>query len=312
MMRYTQKTDWVDGGTVYQGAAAGMAIGSMHFDSENITVAFPQGKDDIWTSRLERAGQWRLRGLTTPLGNNFTNNSRTIEVTSPTPTADSDSLLAWNSSLEAMGSSVDRFQSTDRSRRHSIFYIGTDRKLVEVQILEKSWSMTRDNYGEMWPTADNPSSGIAVAYSEGESRVWIYYWSNNTIVQASRSSGSRWADPKPLREEDDFREDFPPELNKSSGLSTGAKAGIGVGVGVGALVAGVLGWLWLKRRNKRKRSGGSPEDSHSTEVKKDPAEMDGHERPAELDNHRRPAEMDGHGKPAELADRPSAIHELEG
>ena len=81
-------------------------------------------------------------------------------------------------------------------------------------------------------------------------------------------------------------------------MSTGAKAGIGVGVGVGALLAGVLGWLFMKRRNKRKGSGvsevGSPTDSHFTEVKKTPTEMDGHGRPAELEN------------------RPSVVYELQG
>lgn len=60
VLRYTQTTDWADGGYVSQGIAAGMAIGSAHIDKENMTVAFPRGENDIWTSRLEKSGRWRL------------------------------------------------------------------------------------------------------------------------------------------------------------------------------------------------------------------------------------------------------------
>jgi len=60
VLQYTQTTDWADGGYVSQGIAAGMAIGSAHIDKENMTVAFPRGESDIWTSRLEKSGRWRL------------------------------------------------------------------------------------------------------------------------------------------------------------------------------------------------------------------------------------------------------------
>ncbi|KAH7191893.1 uncharacterized protein B0J16DRAFT_353504 [Fusarium flagelliforme] len=295
VLRYTQTTDWADGGYVSQGIAAGMAIGSAHIDKENMTVAFPRGENDIWTSRLEKSGRWRLAGFPTGIGNNFTNNSKTIEPTDFNPPT--FTLPAWNSSLEAMGSSI------DRSRKRSIFYIGTDSKLHEVAATRETWNTTSNQTEEVWPTADDPNSGIAVAYFQPDGKSWIYYWSNKTIVQAYRNYDGKWEDAVALPQEEPSKTDNNPPAqtetpDESSGLSSGAKAGIGVGVGVGALLAGVLGWLWMKRRNKKKGSGvsevGSPTDSHFTEVKKNPTEMDGHGRPAELEN------------------RPSVVYELQG
>lgn len=60
MMSYTTVTNWIDGGAVSQDTATGMALGSTHYDKENITVAFPKGSDDIETSRLEKSGTWKL------------------------------------------------------------------------------------------------------------------------------------------------------------------------------------------------------------------------------------------------------------
>jgi hypothetical protein len=60
MMSYTTVTNWIDGGAVSQDTATGMALGSTHYDKENITVAFPRGSDDIETSRLEKSGTWKL------------------------------------------------------------------------------------------------------------------------------------------------------------------------------------------------------------------------------------------------------------
>lgn len=197
-----------------------------------------------------------------------------------------------------MGSSI------DRSRKRSVFYIGTDSKLHEVAATRETWNTTSNQTEEVWPAADDPSSGLAVAYFQPDGKSWIYYWSNKTIVQAYRNYDGKWEDAVALPQEEPSKADnSPPEQTEapapeSSGLSTGAKAGIGVGVGVGALLVGVLGWLFMKRRNKRRGSGvsevGSPADSHFTEVKKTPTEMDGHGRPAELDN------------------RPSVVYELQG
>ncbi|RGP66774.1 hypothetical protein FSPOR_6369 [Fusarium sporotrichioides] len=295
MLHYTQYTDWTDGGFVSQDNATGMALGSAHIDKENITVAFPKDSDDIEISRLEKAGQWRLESFPTELGASFTNDSTSltppISVKPP-----SFHLPAWNSSLETLGSAI------DRTRKRSIFYIGNDKKLYEVAAKKETWEIGSNQTSKAWPIADEPGSGLAVAYNQPDGKAWVYYWSNETIVQTYRNYDGDWEDAKALPQEEPRKtnntskpiEDNTPH---SSGLSTGAKAGIGVGVGVGALLVGVLVWLWMKRRNRKKASGSemgvSPTDSHFTEAKKDPTEMDGHGRPAELYNEPPVYELQG-------------------
>ncbi|KAM0505462.1 hypothetical protein ACHAP8_001689 [Fusarium lateritium] len=299
MLHYTQFTDWTDGGFVSQDNATGMALGSAHIDKENITVAFPKGSEDIETSRLEKAGQWRLDSFPTKLGGTFTNESTSITAVSP-QISPLFSLPAWNASLEAIGSAI------DRSRKRSIFYIGTDKKLHEVEAKKDTWEVASNQTSKAWPVADDPNSGLAVAYNQPDGKVWVYYWSNETVVQTYRNYDGDWEDAKSLPQEEpretDKSKPVEDDTSSSSGLTTGAKAGIGVGVGVGALLVGVLAWLWMKRRNKKKASGSemgvSPTDSHFTEAKKDDKAAD-------------PSEMDGHGRPAELYNHPP-VYELQG
>ncbi|OBS21658.1 hypothetical protein FPOA_07994 [Fusarium poae] len=299
MLHYTQYTDWTDGGFVSQDNATGMALGSAHIDKENITVAFPKDSEDIEISRLEKAGQWRLDSFPTKLGGTFTNDSTIITAVSP-QTSPIFSLPAWNASLEAIGSAI------DRSRKRSIFYIGNDRKLHEVEAKKDTWEIASNQSSKAWPVADDPNSGLAVAYNQPDGKVWVYYWSNETVVQTYRNYDGDWEDAKALPQEEprETEASKPAEdsTSSSSGLSTGAKAGIGVGVGVGAFLVGVIAWLWMKRRNKKKASGSemgaSPTDSNFTEVKKDDKTVD-------------PSEMDGHGRPAELYNHPP-VYELQG
>ncbi|CAF3489276.1 unnamed protein product [Fusarium graminearum] len=295
MLHYTQITDWTDGGFVSQDNATGIALGSALIDKENMTVAFTKGDEDIEVSRLEKAGQWRLDSFPTNLGGTFTNDSTSVAPVNLQSTP-SFSLPAWNSSLEALASAI------DRSRKRSIFYIGTDRKLHEIEAKKDTWEIASNQTSKAWPLADDSNSGLAVAYNQPDGKVWMYYWSNETIVQTYRNYDGDWEDAKALPQEEPLKTDTskPAEddTSSSSGLSTGAKAGIGVGVGVGALLVGVLGWLWMKHRNKKKASdaseaGQSPTDSNFTEIKKNPSEMDGHGRPAELYNERPVYELQG-------------------
>lgn len=60
MMSYTDDTNWIDGGTVSQDSADGIAIGTVYFDKKNMTVAFPKGTDNVETTRLMKSGKWKL------------------------------------------------------------------------------------------------------------------------------------------------------------------------------------------------------------------------------------------------------------
>ncbi|KAM0197734.1 hypothetical protein ACHAPI_004459 [Fusarium lateritium] len=293
MMSYTTVTNWIDGGTVSQDTTAGMALGSTHYDKENMTVVFPKDSDDIETSRLEKSGTWKLAAFPQDLAGTYTNDSLPGEFTTSLDRDANFSLPAWNSSVESIGSAV------DRSRTRSIFYIGDDRKLYEAAASKNNWKLASNQTKKAWPVADKPSSGLAVAYQQSEGEAWVYYWSNKTIVQTYKNYDGDWEDAEALPQKiptngtrAKTHKDKTPDQEEpapSSGLSTGAKAGIGVGVAAGALLLGVLGWLWMKRRNKRATT--NRESFDGTEDVKDvpkgayPLEMDSPVPPAELDHH---------------------------
>jgi hypothetical protein len=60
MLSYTDDTNWIDGGTVSQDSADGMAIGTVFYDKKNMTVAFPKGEENIEMTRLKKTGNWTL------------------------------------------------------------------------------------------------------------------------------------------------------------------------------------------------------------------------------------------------------------
>ncbi|KAG5771566.1 hypothetical protein H9Q73_012815 [Fusarium xylarioides] len=228
------------------------------------------------------------------------------------------SLPGWNASLEAIGAAV------DRSRTRSVFYIGDDKKIHEVKTTKNGWQLGSNQTERAWPVADNASSGLAVVSQQSEGKAWLYYWSNETIVQAFKDYDGDWVDAEALpqklptngtdnkKPKDRPAREDEPEPEGSKGLSSGAKAGIGagVGIGVGALLIGVLVWLWMKRRRERAHQekvsgivevGGSPLEPRLSVFKEDlPRENE----------HVEPSEMAGQGRPAELSHHDSAVYEM--
>ncbi|KAF4454441.1 hypothetical protein F53441_3068 [Fusarium austroafricanum] len=319
MMTYNDETNWLDGGAVSQDFADGIAIGSANYDKDNITVAFPRGLKDIEISRLQKTDTWKLDAFPNGLLDAYTNESYPQDITASGSGADF-SLPAWNSSLQAIGSAV------DRSRNRSVFYIGNDRKLYEVAAQKDEWELAPNRSRSQWPLADYPSSDLAVVSQQSEGKAWIYYWANKTIVQAYKNYDGEWEDAQALprknatnKADDKKSKDVSQnedESGHSEGLGTGAKAGIGVGVGAGALLLlGVAAWLWMRRRKDRARKneasdgtevaevGGTPLDSPMTGAK------EGFPKESEAVQ---PSEVDGQGRPAELDHRDPAVHELPG
>ncbi|QGI70187.1 hypothetical protein CEK26_002520 [Fusarium fujikuroi] len=293
MLWYTDDDGWNDGGAISQDTAGGMALGSTIHDLKNITVPFPKDSENVELSRLDKSGLWTLDEA-------------------------EFSLPAWNSSLEAIGAAV------DRSRTRSVFYVGDDKKIHEVKSTRNGWQLGSNQTERAWPVADNESSGLAVVSQQSEGKAWLYYWANETIVQAFKDYDGDWVDAKALPEklptngtDDKKPKDRPtqeprPEPVESKGLSSGAKAGIGVGVGigVGALLFGVLAWLWMKRRRERAQQekvsgivevGGSPLEPRLSVFKEDLPRQN---------EHVEPSEMTGQGRPAELSHHDSAVYEM--
>jgi hypothetical protein len=220
------------------------------------------------------------------------------------------SLPGWNASLGAIG------MATDRSRTRSLFYLGDDKVLREAIAIKNTWQITPNRSESVWPLADSPSDSLAVAYQQSQGKTWIYYWSNETIVQAHKNYDGEWEDatvlpqtvPKNETQSDNKDKAKPTKEDdttaESTGLTSGAKAGIGVGVAAGALALGALIWFFMKRRRNNQvpkkeevsvaEAGGTPITSPAPKYEKDtfragdemsPSEMSADGRPAELDNH---------------------------
>ena len=227
------------------------------------------------------------------------------------------SLPGWNASLESIG------MATDQARSRSIFYLGDDKVLREAIATWTSdnWEMAPNRSEEIWPLADDPSSGLAVAYSQGEGMTWIYYWSNNTIVQAYKNGTHEWEKaislpqtvPKNETKSDEPTEDFEP-VSEDTGLTTGAKAGVGVGVAAGVIALGVLIWFFMKKR-RNNQTPPQKEDVAVTKASGTPVTV-----PApmyEKDTYKTgdattPAEMSGDGRPVEMDNQTSFVYELPG
>ncbi|KAM5359609.1 hypothetical protein ACJZ2D_014330 [Fusarium nematophilum] len=333
MLSYTRKTDWIDGGFVSQDTAIGTALASAHHGNGNVSVAFPRVSKDIEVPQLWKTNEWSLETFPQPLNGAFTNDTSPgeIEMDSSTPPTDF-SLPSWDPETEAITMSI------DRSRARSIFYIGTDKKLYQAVEENREWRMASRESDKIWPSADNASTSLAVTYQSTVGEVWIYYWSNGSLVQVHMNDSGEWdtaqALPQTLPKDDTDgggKDDKTPELaepSPSAGLSTGAKAGIGVGVSVGALLGGgLLVWLWMRRR--RDAGGSDPgNDGTAAAAHDDVPEIAGtavtspvstmHSPPLDSpafkkDERVEPSEMDGQIQiqPAEL-DQSPVIHELPG
>ncbi|KAF4957006.1 hypothetical protein FGADI_3418 [Fusarium gaditjirri] len=317
MLWYTDDDGWNDGGDISQDPAGGMALGSTIHDLKNITVPFPKDYENIELSRLDKSGLWTLDAFPNKFLGPYTNNTLPSDMFWSSEDEAGFSLPAWNSSLEAIGAAV------DRSRTRSIFYIGDDKKIHEVKSTKTGWQLGSNQTERAWPVADNASSGLAVVSQQSEGKAWLYYWANETIIQAFKDYDGDWVHAEALPQKvptngtDDKPKDRPaqddePKPETSNGLSSGAKIGIGVGVGigVGALLIGVIAWIWMRRRRERAHQekvsgivevGGSPLEPRLSVFKEDlPRENEQVE----------PAEMTGQGRPAELSHHDSAVYEL--
>lgn len=252
------------------------------------------------------------------MAGSYTNNtgSTKISMSSNTPQY---TLPGWNASLQAIG------MATDRSRTRSLFYIGDDNVVHEVIAVQNNWQLAPNRSESIWPLADDPSSGLAVAYNQGKGMTWMYYWSNQTIIQAHKNATNEWEDAKvlpqtaPKNETKSGTKDKPTEDDdfnypSKTGLSTGAKAGVGVGVAVGAIAVGALMWFFfIKRRRDNKQV---PQQEETTVAEAGGTAVHSPAPTYEKDTFKAgdamsPSELGGDGRPAEL-DNPSVVYELPG
>jgi hypothetical protein len=248
------------------------------------------------------------------MAGSYTNNTDLTKI-SMSYNAPQYTLPGWSATLKALG------MATDRSTTRSLFYIGDDNVVHEVIAVQNNWQLAPNRSESTWPLADNPSSGLAVAYNQGKGMTWMYYWSNQTIVQAHKNESNEWEDAKALpqvflkNETDSSDEDKPAKedntTTKLTGFSTGAKAGISAGVAFGALAVGTLIWFFIKRRYKQVRptpkeetfvleAAGTPITSPPPLYEKDTYRAGDATSLSELTSETRPVELDN----------PSVVYEL--
>ncbi|WKT50926.1 hypothetical protein QSH57_015896 [Fusarium oxysporum f. sp. vasinfectum] len=293
MLWYTDDDGWNDGGAISQDTAGGMALGSTIHDLKNITVPFPKDSENIELSRLDKSGLWTLDAFPNKFLGPYTNNTLPADMFWSLEDEADFSLPAWNSSLEAIGAAVGR----DRSRTRSIFYIGDD-KIHEVKSTNSGWQLGSNQTERTWPVADNASSGLAVVSQQSEGKAWLYYWSNETIVQAFKDYDGDWVDAEALPQkvptngtDDKKPKDRPTQAD-------------------GPDPEGVLAWLWTKRRRERahqEKVSGIVEVGGSSLEPRLSVFKEGLPR----ENERvEPSEMAGQGRPAELSHHDSVVYEL--
>ncbi|RGP81390.1 hypothetical protein FLONG3_534 [Fusarium longipes] len=316
MLSYTDNTNWIDGGTVSQDSASGQAIGTVFFGDKNMTVAFPKGTDNVETSRSQKVGNWKLATFPQKLGGSYTNNTDAAKISMSSKAADF-TIPGWNASLEAIG------MATDRAQTRSLFYIGDDNVVREVLAIQNNWQLAPNRSESIWPLADDPSGGLAVAYNQGQGRTWMYYWSNQTIMQAHKNYTNEWENARSLPQTVPKNETESGDKDKSAseddtsteptGLSTGAKAGIGIGVAVGAIAIGALVWFLLRRRRYKQvpqvqkeepvpEAAGTPITVPPPLYEKDTSRVGDPMSPSEMGSDDRPVELPS----------PSAVYEMPG
>ncbi|KAF4446206.1 hypothetical protein F53441_10182 [Fusarium austroafricanum] len=325
-LSYTVQTDWIDAGFVSQDPAEGMTLESLHWGKGNITVAFSRGSDNLEVARLEGDGLYHLVAESLPKSMNgtFTNETSADEIQIKTSTP-GFTLPSWDATTVSVATSI------DSSRSRSIFYIGTDKKLYQVTDQGGEWDMASNQSASLWPTADDASARLAVAYQQSQGEIWVYYRANGTMIQAHRDGSGYWDKASALPTEmtkasdgglkggDDSSSkggsNGDESRSGSSGLSTGAKAGVGVGAGVGGLVVIALAWLWLRRRSARSNLQGY--QPTATNSKPDEQMATGYQTATPihtpLPEYKRvePAMMDSQTHPVELAS-PTMVYEMPG
>ncbi|KAF4991840.1 hypothetical protein FGRMN_7558 [Fusarium graminum] len=319
MLSYTDDTNWIDGGTVSQDTAEGMAIGTVWYGDKNMTVAYPKGTDNVETTRLQKTGNWSLAAFPQELAGKYTNNTGPSKIRMNSKAADW-SLPGWNSSIEAIG------MATDRSQTRSLFYLGDDKVLREAIAIKNDWQMAPNRSETIWPLSDDPSAGLAVAYHQGKGMTWIYYYSNDSIIQAHKNASNEWEDaialpqtlPKNETDSGSKGKDKPSNQEdsktESTGLTGGAKAGIAIGVIAGVLAVGALIFFFVRRRRNKQVP---PKEAPPVEAGGTPVTPVAYPAPQyEKDTTRAgdptsPSEMGGDARPAEL-DNPSVVYELPG
>ncbi|KAF5012588.1 hypothetical protein FDECE_1355 [Fusarium decemcellulare] len=321
MMSYTADTNWIDGGAVSLDKGAGPAIGSGFYGKMNISAVMPRGQDNMEVTRFGGDDKWHLAAFPQPLNGSYTNNTKPAKIEVSTTVEPQFDLPAWDPKVESIALAV------DSSRDRSIFYIGSDSQLYQVTEEDSKWKLASNQTEKIWPTADNSSAGVAVAYQQSSGETWVYYWSNSSIIQAHRKNSQDWESFTTLHakgtdssddtgvtggDDSSSSDDTATDSSTSSGLSTGAKAGIGVGVSLGAIIAGGLIFFFLRRRAKSKKAVGTHQSANELEAKGDaydPATATSSPPPQYAKEHQPPTEMDTAPPPAELP-QPPVVYEL--
>lgn len=173
-----------------------------------------------------------------------TDNTTSTSFSLNTTSAADWALEAWDADRTSISLTV------DSQNKSSVFYIGSDSRLHQVEEVGGQWQMAPAQNSAVWPPADRQNSEFGATYSIKTGEAWLFYISNHTMVSAYRSDDSEWRNAQVVDKVNTTLSDLG---TQDGGLTTQAKIGVGVGVAlsVTALAGLVVFVVMLKRRQAK-------------------------------------------------------------
>ncbi|KAH7033493.1 uncharacterized protein B0I36DRAFT_109807 [Microdochium trichocladiopsis] len=313
---------WKYDGVVSHDGAQGSAISAAWTTPEDIHIARPRGEHEIEVARLHNNVTWELSTFPTPLENVTTlSNSSTLVKSLPSDSTNSTE-FALNTTVDASwtleawdGNTTSIWYTIDSANKSSIFYIGTDALVHQVEQVGESWRMAPAQNASVWPPADSRNSELGATYSILTGEAWLYYMSGGHMVAAYRSSNSQWEDARVLGKSNVTTA----ELQSQGGLTLQAKIGVGVGIGLGvSAIAGFLLFVVLLRRrqarvDEEKWQASSAKGSSEDGSAESPSSAWGSNWPRSSDGSQSPVSVwipEAHSRPVHELEEQVRTHEL--
>ena len=109
----------------------------------------------------------------------------------------------------------------DSSGQRSIIYIGSDRDLHRYKEVDGNWQLSKQEGREYWPLSDYPKIGFGYAFDAASDQIWLYYFSNDIMIQAHQSGPGKWEEAVALPKTPPS-----PGPSKPGGGGAGGKRGV--------------------------------------------------------------------------------------
>ncbi|KXJ93354.1 hypothetical protein Micbo1qcDRAFT_194562 [Microdochium bolleyi] len=267
--------NWKYEGVISHDGAQGSAFSAAWTTPEKIHIARSRGAETIEVARLHNNETWNLSTFPTPLKN--VSNTPTLSPSGPSDSTNATDIAlnttgaapwkldAWDGKASAMGYTID---NRTEGGVASIFYIGTDARLHQVEEIAGGWQKVADQNTSFWPVADSGNSDFGSTYDNKTGEVWLYYLSGRNMIAAYRSADRQWHPARILDKSNATVAGPTPQDAASGGLTTQAKIGLGAGIGLGAVaIIGLAVFVMVLRRRRARRDAEKWQEQRPTSQK---------------------------------------------